>query len=161
MRKRSWTINQLKTAVKNSLSFGGVLRKLGLKDAGGNHAQIRKYIAELKIDSSHFKGRAWNKGFKEAYIRRDRAPLEKILIKGSNYQSFKLKKRLLQEKLKFPKCEECGWAKITEMGYLPLELDHINGDRTDNRLTNLRILCPNCHSLKPTHRGRKNTKIPI
>ncbi|MDE1988391.1 MAG: HNH endonuclease, partial [Patescibacteria group bacterium] len=41
---------------------------------------------------------------------------------------------------------------------LPLELDHINGDRHDNRLENLRILCPNCHSLKPTHRGRNMNK---
>jgi len=43
----------------------------------------------------------------------------------------------------------------TPDGYLPLELDHINGDHHDNRLENLRILCPNCHSLKPTHRGRR------
>ena len=42
----------------------------------------------------------------------------------------------------------------TVEGYLPLELDHINGDRYDNRLENLRVLCPNCHSLTPTHRGR-------
>ncbi len=47
----------------------------------------------------------------------------------------------------------CGWNKTTKDGRLPLELDHINGDSRDNRLTNLQILCPNCHSLQPTHRG--------
>ncbi|MGB4076287.1 MAG: HNH endonuclease [Minisyncoccia bacterium] len=40
---------------------------------------------------------------------------------------------------------------------MPVELDHVNGDRHDNRIENLRILCPNCHSLKPTHRGRNKT----
>ena len=43
-------------------------------------------------------------------------------------------------------------------GRIPLELDHINGDRHDNRIKNLRILCPNCHSLQPTHRGRNMNK---
>ncbi len=55
--------------------------------------------------------------------------------------------------LKKPECEECGWAKRSEDGRIPLELDHINGDSHDNRLENLRILCPNCRSLEPTHRG--------
>ena len=159
MRKRSWEIEQLKGAVKQSTSFGGVLRMIGLKDAGGNHAQIRKYIKELDLDVSHFKGRAWNKGLKGIYKRR--IPLEKILVKNSSYHSFKLKKRLFGERLKNQWCETCGWAEKTENGYLPLELDHINGDRMDNRIVNLRILCPNCHSLTPTHRGRKNTKSEL
>ena len=77
-----------------------------------------------------------------------------ILVENSIYQSFKLKKRLFLAKLKEPKCEECDWAKISVDGRIPLELDHINGDRHDNRLENLRVLCPNCHSLKLTHRGR-------
>ncbi|MEX2398487.1 MAG: HNH endonuclease [Candidatus Saccharimonadales bacterium] len=56
--------------------------------------------------------------------------------------------------MKLPKCELCGWDKRSIDGRTPVELDHINGDRYDNRLENLRVLCPNCHSLQPTHRGR-------
>ncbi|KKQ13143.1 MAG: hypothetical protein US27_C0015G0001, partial [Candidatus Moranbacteria bacterium GW2011_GWF1_36_78] len=52
----------------------------------------------------------------------------------------------------------CGWHKVSKDGRLPLELDHINGDSKDNRIKNLRVLCPNCHSLKPTHRGRNIKK---
>src|SRR5258708_23616780 len=85
-------------------------------------------------------------------------PLENILVKGSLYQSFKLKNRLFKQGLKTEKCEECGWAKLAADGRLPLELDHINGDRHDNRLENLRVLCPNCHSLKTTHTGRNRIK---
>lgn len=56
-----------------------------------------------------------------------------------------------------PRCELCDWAEMAEDGRIPVELDHINGDRYDNRIKNLRILCPNCHSLQSTHRG-KNQK---
>ena len=81
--------------------------------------------------------------------------LEEILTPDSDYQSFRLKLRLFAANLKPRSCEECGWATSTADGYLPVELDHINGNPRDNRLVNLRILCPNCHSLKPTHRARK------
>ena len=155
-KKRSWTVNQLKEAVKDATSYRQVIKKLGLMPAGGNYAQVKKYIHEHSFDTSHFKGKAWNKGM--SGIGKPRLPLEKILVKKSNYQSFKLKKRLFKAGLKEQKCEECGWAQISEDGYLPLELDHINGDRYDNRIENLRILCPNCHSLKPTHRGRNRKK---
>lgn len=151
-RKRSWTEAQLRKSVQQARSFGQVLKMLGLRDAGGNHAQIKKYVKEYKIDTSHFKGRGWNKGLRG--IGKPRIPLERILVKDSIFQSFKLKNRLFVARLKLKKCEECGWAKVAKGGYLPLELDHINGDRTDNRLENLRILCPNCHSLKSTYRGR-------
>lgn len=149
---RSWKKEQLEKAVKTSKSYRQVLYKLGLKAAGGNYEQIKKYIKEYKFDISHFTGKVWNKGLKGLSF--PRIPLENILVKNSTYQSLKLKKRLFTAGLKSPKCEECGWAKTNEDGYLPLELDHINGDYHDNRLENLRILCPNCHSLKPNHRGR-------
>ena len=156
MRKRSWTEKQLRHAIKNVFSLRQVLIRLCLREAGGNYEQIKKYIKEYNLDTSHFKGRGWNLGMHG--IGKPKIPLEKILINGSYFQSFKLKKRLFVANLKPQHCEECGWAQITEGGYLPLELDHINGDRHDNRLKNLRVLCPNCHSLKPTHRGRKRKK---
>ena len=156
IRKRSWTQIQLLKAVKESYSYRQVLKKLGLRQAGGNYNQIKKYINEFNIDMSHFKGRAWNKGMKG--IGKPILPLKKILVKNSNFQSFKLKQRLFAAKIKLRQCEKCGWAERTKDGYLPLELDHINGNSHDNRLENLRILCPNCHSLQPTHRGRKLKK---
>ena len=126
--------------------------KLGLVEAGGNYDQVKKYLREYSIDTTHFKGRGWNAGL--SVTTNPPTPLEKILVEGSDFQSFKLKNRLFLAGLKKKKCEECDWAQYTDDGYLPLELDHINGNRHDNRIENLRVLCPNCHSLKPTHRGR-------
>jgi hypothetical protein len=160
MARRSWTITQLKEAVKKSRSYRQVLNQLDLKEAGGNYAQVKKYIEEYNLNINHFKGRAWNKGL--SGIGKPRLSLKEILVKKSNYQSYKLKKRLFKEDLKPRHCEMCGWSEKSVDGRLPLELDHINGDHYDNRLENLRILCPNCHSLQPHYRGvnRKNKKKP-
>lgn len=155
MRTKRWTVNQLRNAARDSRSIRQVLHKLGLKEAGGNYTQIKKYLNFYKINTSHFKGRAWNKGMKMPFS--PKIPLKEILVKNSTYQSYKLKARLFRKGIKEARCEICGWAEKSEDGRIPLELDHTNGNSRDNRLKNLRILCPNCHSLQPTHRGR-NTK---
>lgn len=70
-----------------------------------------------------------------------------------------LKRRLLEEGVKTARCEGCGgdeWRGAP----IPLELDHINGDRRDHRLENLRLLCPNCHAQTPTYRGRNIGRYP-
>lgn len=83
-------------------------------------------------------------------------PIEYYLTENSCASSNSLKKRLIKEGYKENKCEICG---ITEwMGKpLILQLDHINGNHSDNRLNNLRILCPNCHSQTETW-GNKGEK---
>lgn len=156
MRGRKWTEEQLREAVKSSKSIRKVLQLLGLKPAGGNYVQILRYMEEFKISFEHFTGKSWNKGLK--FQGKPRLLLSEILVNNSYYQSFKLKRRLFSEKVKKEKCELCGWAQKALDGRIPLELDHINGNRMDNRLQNLRVLCPNCHSLQPTHRGL-NRKI--
>lgn len=153
MRRRSWTDKQLFEAVRTTTSVRQTISRLGLVPAGGNYALIAGHIKSIGYDTSHFTGKGWSKGMK--IPRKPVYTLEEILIQNSTYTNIaKLKSRLFCENLKFNKCEECGWAQQSEDGRVPTELDHINGDRYDHRLENLRILCPNCHSLKPTHCGR-------
>ncbi len=154
-RKKSWTVSDLKEATRTSRSIRQIIERLGLIPAGGNYEQVKHVLKEEKIDTSHITGSGWRKGEKYPFI--PRINLDQILIKGSRFQSYKLKKRLFLIGLKKEKCERCNWAEKSEDGRIPVELDHINGDRYDNRLINLRILCPNCHSLQSTHRG-KNQK---
>lgn len=156
-RIRRWTDEELIIAVKESKSIRMVLVKLNLIPAGGNYVQITNRIKDLKIDNSHFTGKGWNIGW-VFDPRRPGVTLEEHLINGSRIQSFSLKKRLFAIGLKEPKCELCGWSEVSLDGRIPVELDHINGKHDDNRIENLRILCPNCHSLQLTHRGR-NKKV--
>ncbi len=151
MRPRRWTIDQLKEAASSAKTIRQLLTLIGLRPAGGNYAQIYRELENNKISTDHFVGHGWSKGLK--LVRTPRLALEAILVEGSTFQSAKLKKRLFASGLKKPQCELCGWAVRSPDGRLPLELDHINGCRSDHRLSNLRILCPNCHSLQPTHRG--------
>ncbi|HEY5944097.1 MAG TPA: HNH endonuclease signature motif containing protein [Kofleriaceae bacterium] len=150
-RGTTWTNEQLRAAVVASRSIAQVIRTLGLVAAGGNYDQVQRRINALGIDTSHMTGRGWNVGghFKP-YKQR---PLEEVLVAGRWTSSQGLKKRLFRAGLKEARCELCGWCERAPDGRVPVELDHINGDRFDNRLENLRIVCPNCHSLQPTHRG--------
>ena len=149
--KPRWTDGELREAVAASASYSQAIRRLGLVPAGGNYVQVQRRIRELALDTSHFTGKRWNVGLK--FRPSPPAPLEVVLVVGRPTGSHKLKKRLFRAGLKAPVCELCGWAARAPDGRIPVELDHINGDRSDNRLENLRILCPNCHSLQPTHRG--------
>jgi len=116
MKKRSWTEEQLQKAVDSSYSYRQVIKELKLKPTGGNYCQIKKYIQEFSLNVDHFKGKGWSKGINFSFTPKQ--PLEKILIKNSQFQSHKLKNRLIKEGIKNPCCEECGWSKkILMVGY--------------------------------------------
>lgn len=76
--------------------------------------------------------------------------------KYPEYQTYKLKRRLILEHYIEDKCSICGWNKKPEGNeFTPCELDHIDGNPMNHRLDNLRLLCPNCHSLTKTYRFRR------
>jgi hypothetical protein len=128
------------------------LRKLGLRPAGGNHRTLHKLIARYGISTDHFDPNWTRRG-----PRRETAtPLEDILVDHSTYNRGNLKRRLYEAGLKVRRCELCGQGETWDGRAMSLILDHINGIATDNRLTNLRIVCPNCSATLDTHCGRKN-----
>lgn len=153
-RTRKWSEHDLVVAVKDSFSLAQVISKIGLKPAGGNYALIKKVIDDLKLDTSHFTGQLWNKG-KSTGVKKE---LATYLVYSDNLlaSSHRLKLRLLTEGVKLHICEDCGLTQWKEQP-IPLELHHISGNRQDNRLENLQLLCPNCHALTDNYRG-KNKK---
>jgi 5-methylcytosine-specific restriction endonuclease McrA len=119
---------------------------------GGKYRILKRRIAEHGINTTHFTGRGHLKNKTHDWSKK--TPLEDILKEGTNFQSYKLKNRLLKEKLIKNECSECGLGGEWNGKKINHHLDHINGKNSDNRLENLRILCPNCHSQTETYTGR-------
>ena len=154
--QRRYSDKELQEAVQNSDSIAETLRQLGIKPAGGNYETIKKRIAEAEIDISHFTGQGWLSNQKNHII--SKRSLEEILIENSTYKgSSHLRNRLLKEEIFESYCQNCGLDMWLEQP-IPLELHHVNGDKFDNRLENLQLLCPNCHALTENYRG-KNISI--
>jgi len=151
MSRRSWTDKALAEAVAANITISGVLRDLSLSVSPGNFRTVAKHVARLQLDTSHFKGRA------HGTTPSEKIPLEELLRAGTYYSSGTVKRRLLKEQLLRCECSECTMLPVWRGKPLVLQLDHINGDPHDNRLENLRLLCPNCHSQTRTFTGKKAT----
>lgn len=155
MTKCKHTDEEFIFIVKENFSIRSVLKVLGLAEAGGSYKTFHARVKRLNLDTSHFTGMGHLKG--KTHNWNLKIPLEEILIKDSQYSGTSyLRKRLVKEKVLVNECSRCKvkeWLGET----LSLHLDHIDGDNTNNELSNLRLLCPNCHSLTPTYCG-KNKK---
>jgi len=102
-------------------------------------------------------GKAHSKTIKDLH-KFNKIPIEEILVEKSTYQTSKLSKRLREAKLLEYKCSSCGLGDTWNNQNLTLHIDHINGISDDHRLSNLRFLCPNCHSQTSTYCGRNAKK---
>ena len=154
MKKEIWKESFLRNAIKNSYSIAEVLRKLGLTHASGNYRTFKKRVEKFGIDISHFNP------YKSALENRSysKIKLKDILVENSTYNRGHLKKRLLKEGLKKNVCEICGFEGNWKGKPITMILDHINGVNNDNRLNNLRMVCPMCNSQLETHCGKNNRK---
>jgi DNA-binding CsgD family transcriptional regulator/5-methylcytosine-specific restriction endonuclease McrA len=108
-----------------------------------------------------FSSASWSDAAKRGAVvgRPSATPISELLVAGKYRGRENLKLRLVKEGLKERRCERCGldeWRGTS----LSLALHHINGDRLDNRLENLELLCPNCHSQTGTYSGRNGHRRP-
>ncbi|MEW1750263.1 HNH endonuclease [Streptomyces angustmyceticus] len=135
-----------------SHSVAEVVRRLGISPVGGNQAHIGRRIAELGLDTGHFTA---------APRRGPKAGIRHRLTLGSPADGRIGGRRLHRELLRRGTPEQCAMCRTGAEwngGPLRLEVDHLNGDWWDNRPGNLRLLCPNCHAVTDTYRGRKRRR---
>jgi hypothetical protein len=130
--------------VKDSKSYAELARKIGYDDASKNgsaYRNVHQMIDKLDLDTSHFTGQGWNKD-------------------NFDYSRFRYGKKIKTADalnaitlLRGHKCENCGLEEWRGKK-IPLEVHHIDGDELNSNLSNLQILCPNCHALTDNYKGK-------
>jgi hypothetical protein len=138
-------------------SFCDLLSKIGLGRRGNNWITLKRRLISDEIDVSTLEA---NRAASKKERSTNQIPLEGILIDGSTYSRGNLKKRLLKLGLLQNKCYNCDHLPKWDNKPLVMVLDHINGKNDDNRIENLRLLCPNCNSQTKTFSGR-NVKYSV
>lgn len=160
MRRKTSILSDKKIfsgAVRKSETIGGVLSLLGLRSAGGNYRAIKEYarIHGIKLPDG---AKIRNEKLRMVGKRLIK-PLQEILVENSSYNNrYSLKKRLLEAGLLKNHCYFCGLKSVWNGKPLSLQLEHSNGVFDDNRLSNLKLLCPNCHSQTKTFGGGNRTR---
>ena len=146
-RWRTLPVELIQGSVASSISFREVAQKLGYAtDSGSVQTSLRKMVKELDLDVSHFKGQSWKQA-------------------SYDYESFTTDSKKKNGSttliplitLRGRKCQNCGLEEWLGQP-ITLEIHHEDGDRTNNTLENLKLLCPNCHSYTPNWRGRGRKK---
>lgn len=141
--------------ISESTSSNELLRKIGMNSSGRNHTRLKERLKQSHMTVDHYREIEKDRIKKTAENYRSGELIKKTvydyLVIGSEIQSSKLKKKIISAKLLPNVCAACNIGHKWNGMPLTLQLDHINGNNRDNRLENLRILCPNCHSQTDTY----------
>lgn len=157
--KIGYSKESLEVAVKYSFSYAGVLKLLRKKCGGGNLHHVKTRILHYGIDAKHFTGRGWMNSDPERggevlkVLASRRRPDSEVFTLRDRLDGEKVRNRFVR--ISPPtSCAICG---LTEWRSAPIsfDMDHINGNNYDNRLENLRWLCPNCHRQTPTFGSKR------
>lgn len=148
MNLKNVTKEEMSVILKESKSLREVIVKFGLSPNGsGGYRNIKNKISSFGLEIPSYK----YYGDHQKYNKKDN---NEIFIENSTYPRKDLKKRLIKDKLINYSCEICGNDGNHQEKTLSLQLDHKNGINNDNRIENLRFLCPNCHSQTSTYGGK-------
>ena len=142
-----YTKEWLEEACKTSASLGEIIKKSGRSKCGYAYKILKQKIKEYDIDTSHFlqaNGRSSKYTFDNVFCQ-DAAVSQKLV------RDYAIRYNIIEYK-----CQHCGNIGSWQDQILPLQLHHINGDNTDNRVQNLQFLCPNCHCITDNWGGYKN-----
>jgi len=151
----AYTELDAREAVAAARNYSDAIRRVGLRPVGGNYRLFKRYVNDVwRIPTDHFDPASF--GFRGT--RRSARPMHEILVEHSTYSRSALKRRLYEAGVKQPACELCGQGGQWRGKSMSLILDHVNGVWDDNRLENLRIVCPNCNATLDTHCGRHNRR---
>lgn len=152
---------ELAAIVRACRSVAQVCQRLGLPDEGRPHHDLAARIRKLGIETSHFRGQGWSRGetsrshlsVASGAKRRSFRDEEVFVANSPIIEGRSIRRRLLAMGLLY----QCAWCGLAEWRGQPivLHLDHINGINNDNRIANVRLLCPNCHSQTPTFCNRR------
>ena len=156
--KRKYTQKEFIQAWLSSKTIGEVAKKLGCNHSGGGYVVLRTAAQQLNLPTDHMIEYGLNAG--PGYNHIKFIPLSEILVANSTYTCIaRLKIRLLRAGLLAARCyaEDCGLTEWKGKS-ISLQLDHINGDKRDHRIENLRLLCPNCHSQTDSFAGRNKRR---
>lgn len=149
-----YTKETLEAIVLESISVAEVLRKLGLRQSGGSHSHITKKLTDLNIDTSHFLGQRSSQGKRHKGGSKKKEASELLVERnhGQRQKAHLLRRAMIDMGLQY-KCDDCGISDLWNGKQLRLQVDHKNGNWLDDRLDNLRFMCPNCHSQTPGYNG--------
>jgi hypothetical protein len=157
-RSNIWLISkeELQNLINSSNSLSDVLKFFGKENKGSNYRTLKRKIKTENIDIRQLEKNRSTKS-RERRMNRRKKTID-LLIDDSNFSRCHLKKRIINERILENKCYICGQSPSWNGKQLVMVLDHINGKSNDNRIENLRLLCPNCNSQTSTFAGKKNKK---